>query len=91
MLVAWNLALQYVWASIVTSSCCVTHVYSCYAVVMLCRDFIASVVHVTQCYFVFPPQAMVFLVQVGDYVFKNFEQRWSNAPPTARAGGIGTA
>ncbi|KAL3155847.1 hypothetical protein ABBQ32_012857 [Trebouxia sp. C0010 RCD-2024] len=29
--------------------------------------------------------------QVGDYVFHNFEQRWSNAPPTVRAGGVGTA
>ena len=26
-----------------------------------------------------------------DYVFNNFEQRWSNAPATVRAGGIATA
>ena len=38
------------------------------------------------------PQAMApLVVQVGDYVFNNFEQRWSNAPPAVRAGGIGTA
>lgn len=29
--------------------------------------------------------------QVGDYVYNNFEQRWSNNPPVVRAGGVGTA
>ena len=31
------------------------------------------------------------MLQVGDYVFNNFDARWSGAPPTVQPGGTGSS
>lgn len=62
-----------------------------YLAICLVPSHVIHGIAVARCYFACAKQASLLLFQVGDYVFNKFEQRWSNAPPTVRAGGVGMA